>query len=199
MKKSHAIYAIILLSAVPITLLASCATTIIPPPQPQQPMTVYLIDFGRTPTLVMPRGEDQFVRYVYGDWEWYALRHEGAIQGLIALLWPTQAALGRKIIDEPRDVEDMLTKFAIGAEEIFAIEVERERVHEFNRRMDAIFAANADSLVNNDAYALEFVHHPRKYTVFHNSNHQAAAWLRDLGCQTRGPAMTSQWRLAGTR
>jgi hypothetical protein len=196
-KKSHAIYAIILLSGIPIAMLASCATTVIPPQQPPQPVTVYLIDLGRTPTLAMPRDDNTFVRYVYGDWNWYALRKEGAVEGLVALLWPTQGALGRCVIQQPADARDMLLKFNIGAEHVYALEVERQRVDEFHRRMDEAFTANADSRMNNEVYALEFVHHPRAYTVFHNSNHETALWLRDLGCQTRGPAMTSQWIVKG--
>jgi hypothetical protein len=39
------------------------------------------------------------------------------------------------------------------------------------------------------------VHHPQRYTWFWNSNHQTAAWLEEPGCEVRGAAFASRWRV----
>ena len=165
---------LILIGGILTMTLAGCATTIVPPPSPQQPVTVYLLDHGRTSSLAVPRDDGSFTRYVYGDWNWYALMKVGFVQGIAALFWPTQGALGRGIINRPSDMRDMLRKFDLESEKVFAIHVDRRRVDELNRRMDDIFLENADSLVRNEPYALEFVRHPSQYTICYNSNHAVA-------------------------
>jgi len=42
---------------------------------------------------------------------------------------------------------------------------------------------------------MDFVPHPHNYTYFHNSNHVTAGWLRELGCDVRGPAVDSRWEV----
>jgi hypothetical protein len=57
-------------------------TTVVPPTRPADPATVFLVDFGRTPSLVLTVGDNRMVAYAYGDWAYYALRKQGAIDSV---------------------------------------------------------------------------------------------------------------------
>jgi hypothetical protein len=77
--------------------------------------------------------------------------------------------------------------------------VERERAESLERRLDEYFERSADTLVRNPDQGLDFVHHPDRYTYFWNSNHQVAGWLRELGCEVRGPSFNSIWDVRRTQ
>jgi len=74
----------------------SCTYSILVPQTLTEPTTVYLIDHGRTSSLVLPNLEGSYTRYAYGDHRWYALDDTGIWQGFAALFWPTPGALGRQ-------------------------------------------------------------------------------------------------------
>jgi hypothetical protein len=175
-----------------VLLMGGCSTTIIPPLHVEQPVTVYVVDMGRTPSLVIPTESGQLVRYAYGEWRWYALNETGALRGLAALLWPTRGALGRaELPGEPglATVERQLP----GAAGILALTVDAALVREFEQRMERLYARHRATEVYAPHVRMYFVHHPRRYTWFRNSNHAVAAWLRELGCATRGLSYRSRW------
>ena len=57
--------------------LTGCVTVVRPPAAPADPVEVYLLDHGRTPSLVLPGGDGGSTRWAYGDWRWYALGEHG--------------------------------------------------------------------------------------------------------------------------
>lgn len=178
-----------------LLLPASCTTTIVAPPTPGDPVSVYLLDHGRTPSIVLPTSPDRMYRYAYGDWQWYALVNTGFFSGLAALLIPTQGTLGRQEILGPPTVETIRAEVPINIDHIYAIPVSAERVRQLHQRLEAEFDANREHMVGTGQGDLAFVPHPQRYTYFRNSNHVAARWLADLGCQLRGPAFGSRWRV----
>jgi hypothetical protein len=172
--------------------LAGCSTTIVPPAQVDAPVTVYVVDKGRTPSLVVPGSDGELVRYTYGEWRWYALNETGVLRGIAALLWPTQGALGRAELPGPAS-RVTVERHLPGAVEILPVTVEQARAREFASQMEALYGAAIDTEVHAPHVRLHFVHHPRRYTWFWNSNHAVASWLRELGCETRGLSFRSQW------
>jgi hypothetical protein len=179
-------------------LTAGCTTTVVPPAEIDDPVTVVLLDFGRTPGLALP-GESDAVYYVYGDWNFYALRNTGAWDGLRALLWPTQGTLGRRRFDAPLDSPATLAALRERAHATYPILVSRRRALALRERLDRQFAAAIDSRVFTESLGREFVRYPTPYTGWHNSNHQVRDWLRELGCETRGMAFLSEWRVEPPR
>jgi hypothetical protein len=166
--------------------LPGCATTsIVPPPVPADPIEVFVLDHGRTTSLAIAASDGGMLRYAYGDWDYYALGRNDFLHGVAAVLWPTQAGLGRGVLEGP-PTEASLRRQLTGLEAIHALRVERALGREFERRMEALFDSRRETRVDNHLYKLSFVHHPRPYTYFWNSNHAVASWLRELGCVTRG-------------
>ena len=167
-------------------------TTVVPP-RPADPATVYLVDYGRTTTLVLTVAENKMVAYAYGDWTYYALRKQGPVESVAALLWPTQGTLGRKEINGPPDVETVRRELGLGLEEIHQFDVERHALARLQAKLDGIYHDRLGTAV--ESYGMTFVHHPEPYTYWSNSNHMTAGWLRELGCETRGPAFAAWWRI----
>jgi hypothetical protein len=178
--------------ALAVPVLVGCTTTIVAPCGSPPRQTVYVLDHGRTSSLALPDEAGGFVRYVYGDWRWYALNETTVSVGIAALLWPTQGALGRAALPSRFTADGGA---AVAYEQLHALEVEAQRLRELRRRLDDLYSANALSRVYNALYDLDFVPYPMPYSVLYNSNHVIAAWLEELGCEVRGPALWSQWRV----
>jgi hypothetical protein len=187
--------------AAPFLVLAvlvsvSCTTAIHPPAAPKDPETIYLVIHGWSSSLVLHDEEGDASRWAYGDWRYYALGRSGILNGLAAVLWPTQSALGRQLIEPaPQRAEELPWRLGIGIDEIFTITVGREAVVRLTEQFDALFAANIETLHYNPEPKLEFVKHPRRYTIFTNSNSMIAEWLRELGCEVVGFPLMSKWRI----
>jgi hypothetical protein len=178
-----------------LALPAGCMNRVIPPAHVSNPVQIFLLDHGRTPSLVLPRGGGGMARYVFGDWNWYARGRTDLCSGLAALLLPTTAGLGLELFDGPIEADTVLDQISVDVAAIYPLVVEREAVERLVEHLEAIFEANSRTMVENQAYQLTFVHHPDRYTYFWNSNHQVAHWLRELGCDVRGPTVNSRWQI----
>lgn len=168
-------------------------TTVVPPARPTHPAPVFLVDYGRTPSLVLTVGPNEMVAYVYGDWRYYALRQQGAFASVAALLWPTQGGLGRKEIAGPPTPDTVRAGIGADIEEIYQFEVEQQALDRLKAKLDGLYHDQLNTAT--DSYGMTFVHHPEAYTYWANSNHMTADWLKDLGCEIRGPAFSSSWRV----
>jgi hypothetical protein len=176
-------------------LLPACTTHIRPPASVDDPATVALMDFGRTPGLALPGpGRDTAV-YVYGDWNFYALRNTGVWDGMRAMFWPTRGTLGRRRYETPLASPETMAALAERAQATYPIVVSRGRALALRERLDREFEQAIDTRVFTASLGREFVQHPTPYTGWHNSNHQVRDWLRELGCETRGAAFLSSWRV----
>jgi hypothetical protein len=168
-------------------------TMVIPPAAPVHPATVFLIDFGRTSGLVLTVGDNRMVAYVYGDWEYYALRKRGPVESVAALLWPTQGALGRKEIIGPPGAATVIRGIGADIEHLHEFEVERQALERLHAALDRLYQDQLSTAT--ESYGMTFVHHPDPYTHWSNSNHMTAGWLKDVGCGIRGPAFSAWWRV----
>jgi hypothetical protein len=174
-------------------LVLAVPTTVIAPVGAVEPVRVFLVDYGRTPAIVLPITDSKMAAYVYGDWNYYALRNQGPLDSIAALLWPTQGALGRKEITGPPEADVVRHALGNDVEEIHTLQVERVAVDGLRTSLDRAYHDRLDTAVT--AYGMVFVHHPQRYTYWSNSNHMTAAWLDTLGCEVRGPAFGSWWRV----
>lgn len=182
---------------------AACTAVIKPPVAPQVPQAVFVLDHGRHSSLVLPGADGGLVRYSYGDWSWYALEKTGPFRGSSAVLWPTRAAFGRRELagaaSGPATADVVRAAVRVGVEHLYELVVDARDAAALRRRLDALFHAADSTLVYNEAYDLEFVHHPESYWAFRNSNQMVARWLERLGCRVRGPALLSRWRVETVR
>lgn len=177
--------------------MVGCVTTVTPPASARDPVSVFLVDHGRTPSLVLPAESGGAVRYAYGDWAWYARRRTGSGDALRALFVESEGTLGRRELATPATARGVREGLEVGIEHLYEIRVERGRAAALRRRLEGLYEANLATEVNTPSVGLSFVRHPEPYTARHNSNTVAAGWLRELGCRVEGPALVSRWRIEG--
>lgn len=175
--------------------MPACRTTVVPPEHPADPVSVYLVDLGRTSGLVLPDEQGRLVEFVYGEWDWYALRQTGVVQVIPTLLWPTQGTLGRGELGAAPGAGSPAVADELGAQEVLEVRVAGARVRDLHARLEDLFEQNAAGGETAGALGLRFVKHPRAYSAAHNSNHRTAAWLAELDCGIRGIPIFSRWRV----
>lgn len=180
-------------------LFPGCTTIVIPPLGPADPRPVFLLDHGRHSSLVVPRAEGGLVRYSYGDWEWYALVHTGPAQGTRAVFGPTPATLGRRELPGLANESNVRKTVLVPIEALFTVNVDASRIERLRRELDDIYRSQLSKLVYNPLYDLEFVPHPKPYSLNHNSNRVVADWLKELGCQVDSSPIFSRWTIGDER
>lgn len=176
-------------------LLGGCATVVIAPAAPEEPVTVFLLDHGGHASLVLPVGERGLLRYTYGDFRWYALDQTGLGTGLAALVGGTPAALGRGELRGPAEARAVRAQVREGIQQLYELRVARAASERLRAELDGIYAANRATLVYSATYDLEFVRHPTPYSAEHNSNLVMAGWLEALGCEVQGAGLITNWRV----
>lgn len=173
--------------------LCGCATRIAPPSAPQNPTTVCVVKYSRFhSSLVLPESEGA-VEYAFGEWKWFALKKNQSYRIFPVLLFPSQGTLGRRYLFDTPNRETLLKK--TGAQKVFCFSVATEKTVKLRQQLDARFAAGAGTKIYNSDYQMSFVKDPARYWAFHNCNTELAAWLRALGCETKGPKIWGKLRL----
>jgi hypothetical protein len=180
-----------------LVALTGCVATVESPsdPPPADARAVLLLDHGYHSSLVLGRVDDRMVRYVYGEWRWYALGETGFFRVFPTLLVPTQAALGRRVLAGPATRDGVRLEVRVGIDELHQFYADPARTDALIEALDALFQANRDTLHYNPMHDVEFVEHPERYRLGNNSNHYVADWLRQLGIEVRGSPMIGRWRV----
>ena len=160
-------------------LWCGCASTVTPPRNPTDPVTVHLLATGRHAGVLLPCGDGRTVEYGYGDWSWYALGKTDWWRAPATVLWPTQGTLGRRYVLDA-DLAAMGHHYGRGTLE--ELRVPRASAERLLADLDAQFAAGGETHFN-EAYDMTFVKHPDGFWMFHDCHDQVAEWLRQLDCE----------------
>jgi len=172
---------------------AGCVTTLTPPAHVNDPVVVYVTDYGRHSSLILPRGGG-YTEYAFGQWEWFAQGKTGLLRGPLVVMVPGQATLGRRGLGEIRSEEEA-SRGADGAM-ARALVVERAKAAALVAELDGRFESQIETRIEGPD-GMEFVKDPRMYTMLHNSNGVTTDWLRELGVGVCGPGLLSKFRVAG--
>lgn len=190
---------VVLVGAVAVVAAVSgCTTTVTPPGRVSDPVDVYVLDYGRTPALLMPTPEGGAVRYAYGDWTYYAEgKRNPFFNGVPALLWPTAAGVGRQALSRMPEAEIDAVASATGLVpvELYVVAVERDRAATLYRALEDHFEQRWEQRLHNPSAQLTFVPHDDAYSLAHDSNDVVAQWLERMGAQTSGPFWAIHWRV----
>lgn len=177
-------FAVLLLGTV-----TGCASTIRPPADPPDPVSVGVIDYGYHASLVLPAENGTSMEYAYGEWEWFALNNDAWYRVFPALCWPTQGALGRRALPLAPDR-------VVAGEEIIVFQVGRAEATALLSRLNQRYASRTEEPVYNPLVGLTLVPDDASYCCFANCNTALADWLRELGCEVSRPTCSANFRLA---
>src|SRR5512140_2380377 len=108
-----------------LLFLTGCAETIHPPVNPTDPVTVYVADYGRHSSIVLPETKGGYVEWAFGDWQWFALGRTKVDVALAAIVSSPQSTLGRREI--PPQPDDEAMKRTLEADRLIPIEVSSQR------------------------------------------------------------------------
>lgn len=188
--------ALLLIAIFAPVVLSGCAT-VAPPPAPADGVPVYLADYGRHASLILPDG-DGLTEFAFGEWRWFALEDNWLIRAPRIMLLPAPGTLGRRRFGPVAPpVVDHLAG-ATGGARILTITVTHASALALATRLEHNFDTAGATPLHNADYEMDFVPAPRLYWLPHNCNNQVAAWLREMGCRVSTPVVFSAFTLAPT-
>jgi hypothetical protein len=167
-----------------------CATHVSPPSYVRDPTTVYLTNYGRHASLILPTAPGTLTEYSYGDWTFYAEAKTTPANAIAALFWSRQSALGRRSLAEYQDPAQLARDLKAVVQ---AVRVERDAVSALSQRLEERYAQHLQTEIYNPEYQTYFVVDDEHYGLCNNSNMLTARWLGELGCTVRGPAVLSNF------
>ncbi len=172
--------------------LGGCQHIIEPPARVSDPVGVFVIDYGRHASLALPEDNSGLVEWSWGDWNWYALERTGAVEGLQALFASPRSTLGRRELAPARDAQELAAR--VGAEEVLALNVERERARALQRHLEERWLRRRGEAVTHSSGRV-FVPDDARYSLFNNSVQELARWLEALGARVSGTGATANFKL----
>src|SRR4051812_12568039 len=90
----------ILLLVLCLLALTGCGGVITPPSHLRDPVAVYVTDYGRHSSVLLPTDTGGLVDYQVGDWNWIAAGHRHWYNALGAIFFSEGTALGRRYFAE---------------------------------------------------------------------------------------------------
>ena len=176
-------------------LLSGCSGRITPPMTPEIPRMVFVVDHGQHSSLIIENRQGDITRYSYGDWHYYAKGQTSILSGLRAVLIPGQSALGRKQLAGPASVENIQKQLRIAVVNVISFTAEASAVDNLQQKLESIYQQHQTSRIYRKDYDLDFVHHPKPYSLRHNSNQVVGQWLSELGGEVHGWPLLSNWKI----
>lgn len=177
------------------TGLGGCQHVIRPPAAVVDPVRVFVVDYGRHASLALPKEGPGLVEWSWGDWNWYALGRTGAAEGLQALFASPQSTLSRRELAPAKDADELAER--VGAEEVLALQVERERARALRHQLEARWLRRRREAVTHPSGRV-FVPDDARYGLSNNSVHELARWLEALGADVSGTGVTANFKLRET-
>lgn len=176
--------------------LGGCQHVVDPPKAVSDPVSVFVVDYGRHASLALPGEDSGLVEWSWGDWNWFALDRTGALDGLQAVFASPRSTLSRRDLAPARDAQELATR--LGATEALSLEVERERARALLEQLERRWLLRHDEAVTQTSGRV-FVPDDARYSLFNNSVHEVARWLEALDAEVSGMGVTANFKLREPR
>lgn len=172
-----------------LVALAACQHRVVPPADVADPVTVYIVDYGRHAGLALPEGGGRLTEWYWGDWNYFALESNSLGDGLQALFGSKGATLGRFTFQARNAAE---VRAATDARTAQPLVVSRRAADALNAGLARRYARRRDTeIVQPDGR--RFVRDGAAYSLSYNSTHMVRDWLRALGCHVTGSGVTANF------
>jgi hypothetical protein len=184
-------FASVVIASILLVWILSSAT-IVPPANPVEPITIYVIDHGWHSRLVLPTDKGELIQYAYGDWKYFALNQQDLKSGAAALFLPTQGTLGRRKFSNIVELQQIIQQQDYT---LLSLEVALAKVTQLLKLLDERFNRNISTSIENPQTGLTLVKDDQEYTLLQNSNHEIVEWLQDLDCKVYGFVMWANFQV----
>ncbi len=142
------------------------SATIVPPANPVEPITIYVIDYGWHSRLVLPTDKGELIQYAYGDWKYFALNQQDLKSGAAALFLPTQGTLGRRKFSNIVELQQIIQQQDYT---LLSLEVALAKVTQLLKLLDERFNRNISTSIENSQTGLTLVKDDQEYILLQNS------------------------------
>jgi hypothetical protein len=177
--------------------LGGCQQTVTPPATVSDPVSVFVVDYGRHASLALPKDDATgLVEWSWGDWNWFALERTGALDGLQALFASPRSTLSRRELAPATDPRELQSR--LGGQEVHSLEVERDRARALLFQLERRWNRRRDQAVAHPS-GRTFVPEDARYSLTNNSVHELARWLRALGADVSVSGVTANFRIREPR
>jgi hypothetical protein len=190
-----------------------CAMRIAPASDVEDPVAVYVVDYGRHSSLLLPTepeaganpaSRSSLREYSFGDWIYYGQDRDSVKDGARALLWRSSGTFGRRDLpglgpasDEAPIEPAARIQRTLGVERVIPLVVSREAASELLATLDQRFEAGEErgQPLANRVVGLDFVIDDRHYSLGRHCNHEVRDWLNALGADAKGAPLVSEFRI----
>jgi hypothetical protein len=179
-----------------VALAGGCAS-VKPHAAVNDPVPVYLGDFGVHSGLFLPTADGRYVEYLFGDWRYAAENKCMPHDAIVALAASPGSAFGRLYHDRllGKDEPDLTARQPAGLQRIDCERIEvYALIDRLDRRFAALVAKNGPPLKNPET-GVDFVRDEGHYSWANNCNHLTAQSLRELGCEVSGVVVWSKFKV----
>ena len=180
-------------SVVFMLLTCGCSATIIPPPAPVNPVPVYVADFGRHSSLILPNPARGWTEYSWAEWDWFARGNAHWYMAPRALFFSDHSTLCQRNFGPQKNEQALRHK--LGASRITQIDCSADRVAALRDCLNERFSRQSLSLYHGGYSEMDHVIDDEHYWLGRNCNQMTARWLRQLGCDVRGWPFLSHFKL----
>lgn len=190
-----------------------CATRIAPAAAVEDPVAVYVVDYGRHSSVLLPVHDDEQANlasrttlreYSFGDWIYYAQDRDSIRDGARAMLWRSSGTLGRRELpglgpasDEAPIEPAARIERTLDVQRVIPLVVSREAASELLATLDQRFEAGRErgEPLANPVVGLDFVIDDRHYSLGRHCNHEVRDWLNALGADAKGTPLVSEFKV----
>jgi hypothetical protein len=176
-----------------LATMAGCAT-VVPPASPANPAPIYLTNYGKHASVILPDPAGHWTEFAYGDFGWFALNHTTPLDAVRAMFVSSPPTTGRRQLASADDTDSM--RKATRALKVTRIVVSHDKAERLLVALDNEYFNHLDPVTYNVLTGLWYVQGGKHYSAFHNCNHVAAYWLKQCGCSIKGPVMFSYFKVA---
>lgn len=171
-----------------------CAPHITPPMVPKNAVTVFVADYGRHSSLLLPDEKGGLVEFAWGDYQWFAENHTGNADGLAALFWSGGSTLGRRQLPTLLPHDELM--HSLSATRLLSFVADADKAAAVREELTERFNRHGDTIIYNESSHVYFVRDDEHYWFAHNCNHLTADWLRELGCRVDGWVLYSNFEIS---
>jgi len=148
---------------------------------PKNGVPVFIADYGRHSSLLLPDEKGGLVEFAWGDHAWFAENHTGTGDALAALVWSGGSTLGSRHLPKLLPHDELMR--SLSAKRLLSFVAEADKAAIVREKLDDRFNRGRATMIYNGVHRLYFVRDSEHYWFAHNCNHLTAEWLRELGCE----------------